>query len=119
MSYDVYMRDPSNRDNVIQFNEPHQIKGGTFAVDGTTEAWLNITYNYAEHFYRTMGENGIRSIYGLSGADSIPIIENAISQLADDVSEDYWEPTEGNAKHALYGLLEFAQLRPDGIWDGD
>lgn len=119
MSYDVYMRDPVKRDDVIQFNEPHQIKGGTFAVDGTTEAWLNITYNYADHLYKTMGEKGIRSIYGLSGADSIPVLENAISQLADDATEDYWESTEGNVKRALYGLLAFAKLRPDGIWDGD
>lgn len=118
MSYDVYMRDPVDKD-VIRFNEPHQIKCGTFAINGTTEAWLNITYNYADHFYRVMGEKGIRSIYGLSGAESIPILESAIKQLADDVSEDYWESTEGNVKRALYGLLAFAQLRPDGIWDGD
>ena len=119
MSYDVYMCDPVDRDNVIQFDEPHQIKCGTFAVEGTTEAWLNITYNYSDRLYRTMGEKGIRSIYGLSGAESIPIIENAIKQLSDDVSEDYWEATEGNVKQALYGLLAFSKLRPDGIWDGD
>ena len=32
---------------------------------------------------------------------------------------DYWHATEGNAKRALYGLLAFAKMRPDGVWDGD
>ena len=66
-----------------------------------------------------MGEKGIRSIYGLSGANSIPIIKSAINQLSDDVDNDYWKCTEGNTKKALHGLLAFAEMRPDGIWDGD
>ena len=33
--------------------------------------------------------------------------------------EDYWEPTAGNALKPLYQLLTMAQLRPDGVWDGD
>lgn len=39
--------------------------------------------------------------------------------FADDVDDNYWEPTEGNAKRALAGLLAFAQMRPDGVWAGD
>ena len=27
--------------------------------------------------------------------------------------------TEGNAKRALFGLIALAQLRPDGVWEGD
>lgn len=34
-------------------------------------------------------------------------------------NEDYWEPTAGNAIKPLYQLISFAQMRPDGIWDGD
>nr|DAE13757.1 MAG TPA: hypothetical protein [Siphoviridae sp. ctQqU1] len=44
----------------------------------------------------------------------------AISALGDDVDDsDYWRATEGNAKRALCGLLAFAKMRPDGVWDGD
>ena len=118
MSYDITLNDPVTKEAIV-FDVSHQIKGGTYAVGGTTEAWLNITYNYADHFYRTMGDNGIRSIYGMTGAESIPVLKSAINQLNDDVNEDYWEPTEGNAKRALCNLLAFAQMRPDGIWDGD
>jgi hypothetical protein len=97
----------------------HQMKGGTYCLGGTAEAWLNITYNYYKIFYEKMGKKGIRTIYGMSGVDSIPILQKAIDQLKDDVDEDYWKPTEGNVKRSLIQLLTLAKLRPDGIWDGD
>jgi hypothetical protein len=118
MSYDISLTDPITKET-IQFDSPHELKGGIYALGGTTEAWLNITYNYSLHFYRTMGDKGIRAIYGLTGAEAIPLLKQAIGQLKDDVSGDYWESTEGNAKHALYGLLALAQLRPDGVFQGD
>lgn len=117
MSYDICLKHPITGETLQV--EQHQIKGGTYAIGGTTEAWLNVTYNYSQHFRNVFGENGIRTIYGLTGAESIPVLKNAIEQLGNDVSEDYWEATEGNAKTALCGLLTLAQLRPDGIWDGD
>ena len=97
------------------------MRGGTYAMYGTTELWLNVTYNYAKIFYRedVFGEEGIRSIYGKTGLESIPMLEKAIAALGNDVSSDYWEPTEGNAKRALINLLTMAKMRPDGIWDGD
>lgn len=118
MSYDIYLLDPVTKET-IEFDNIHDIKGGTYKMGGNTEAWLNITYNYGKHYYRVFGEGGIRTIYGMTGAESIPLLKNAISQLGDDVSDDYWEGTEGNAKKSLYGLLAFAQLRPDGIFQGD
>lgn len=118
MSYDITLNDPVTNKTII-FDNKHYIKGGTYCLGGTREAWLKITYNYGEIFRKMLGEKGIRSIYGKSGAESIPILKNAISKLKDDVSEDYWEATEGNAKKALYGLLAFAEMRPDGIWCGD
>jgi hypothetical protein len=134
MSYDIYLKDPVTKD-VIQFDEPHHMRGGTYCLGGTTEAHLNVTYNYGEHYRRVFGdsevqlsnfdtvfgggETGIRKLYGMSGADSIPILKEAISKLGDDVDDDYWKPTEGNAKRALLQLLSLAKMRPDGIWDGD
>ena len=118
MSYDIELCEPIGGE-VIQFETPHMIRGGTYAIYGTQEAWLNITYNYGKHYRRVFGENGIRTIYGMTGAESIPIIKAAMEKLSDDISEDYWEATEGNAKKALAGLLAFAQMRPDGVWKGD
>ena len=52
----------------------------------------------------------------MMAADSIPILEQGISKLKDDVDRDYWKPTEGNAKQALNHVLAFAKMRPDGVW---
>lgn len=118
MSYDISLRHPVTKET-LEMDTPHQMRGGTYAVGGTQEAWLNITYNYAPHFCRVMGEKGIRTIYGMTGAESIPVLKEAMAALNDDVVDDYWQPTEGNAKAALAGLLALAQMRPDGVWDGD
>lgn len=118
MSYDIYLNDPVTG-SPIKLDAPHQMRGGTYTVGDTTTAWLNVTYNYAKHYRRVMGEKGIRTIYGMTGAESIPVLKAAIDGLGDDVDPDYWESTEGNAKRALCNLLALAQMRPDGVWDGD
>lgn len=118
MSYDIYLNEPDS-DAVIEFDEPHFAAGGTYAQGGIAEAWLNVTYNYSKHYYRTMGDKGIRTIYGMSGKESIPVLSEAIGQLGDEIDPDYWKSTEGNAKRALLQLLQMAETRPDGVWDGD
>ena len=118
MSYDINLLDPVTHE-VIQFDTPHQIKGGMYCMGGTTEAWINITYNYGQIYREKFGKEGIRTIYGMTGAESIPIIQKVIDSLSNETNSDYWTATEGNAKRALYGLLSFAKMRPDGIWDGD
>jgi len=118
MSYDIDLTDPITGE-VLQLDEPHGMRGGIYAVGGTTECSLNVTYNYSEHYCRVFGEAGIRTIYGKTGAESLPILRNAVARLGDDRTHDYWEPTEGNAKAALMQLAALAQLRPDGVWRGD
>jgi len=119
MSYDIDLNDPITG-NVIEFDTPHQLRGGTYRVGGSNNASLNITYNYSRFYYNVLDEDkGIRAIYGMTGADSIPVLEAAISLLGDDVSEDYWDATEGNAKSALLKLVALAKMRPDGVWMGD
>ena len=96
--------------------------------------WLNMTYNYSNHLYKVFPSRpardddkgnigdaerevgGIDSINGMTGAESVPLFEDAISKLSDDVDPDYWKSTEGNTKTALCMLLEMAYMRPDGVW---
>lgn len=118
MSYDISLVDPVTKE-VLELDCVHSIKGGTYASEGTNLAILNITWNYAPFFYNAFGSAGIRTIYGKTGAESISILKNAMSKLKNDASDNYGNITEGNAKSALAGLLSFAQLRPDGIWEGD
>ena len=120
MSYDITLNDLVTH-KVIELSEPHFMRGGNYAVGGTTEMWLNATYNYGKFYHRddVLGENGIRTIYGMTGAESIPVLEKAIAALGDETSDNYWDATEGNAKRPLMQLLAFARMRPDGVWDGD
>ena len=118
MSYDIRLVDPISKET-LELDTPHFMRGGTYAVGGTTEATLNVTYNYGHIYYKVFGEGGIRGIYGLTGADSIPILSGAAVRLKDDVDPDYWQPTEGNAKKALMQLIALAKMRPDGVWAGD
>ena len=118
MSYDIRLKDPVSG-TTIEFDSPHEMRGGTYQLGGSSEAWLNVTWNYGIHYRRVMGEKGIREIYGLSGAESIPILSAAIANLGDEIDPDYWTATEGNAKRPLIQLRSMAQLRPDGVWDGD
>lgn len=140
MSYDITLNDPVTKEP-IQLDAPHQMQGGTYAVGGTTEAWINITYNYSRWYHKPgvfaptqEDSQGIRTIYGMTGAESIPVLKKAIKVLenmSEDISEEerrkceeweatgYWMPTRINAIRPLHQLLALAQMRPDGVWDGD
>lgn len=140
MSYDISLRDPVTHE-VLKTEYPYQITGGTFALDGTAEMWLDVTWNYADWYYRPSvfartkkSSKGIRTIYGMTGAQSIPVLKKAIKKLesmTEDISDEerreceeqgvtgYWLPTRENAIRPLYQLLAFAQMRPDGVWEGD
>ena len=118
MSYDIELIDPVTKEPV-ELDEPHHMRGGTYAMGGTTRAHLNVTYNYGAIFRRVLGDEGIRTIYGKSGAESIQLLEGAAAQLGDDVDANYWEATEGNAKRALVQLAALAKMRPDAVWTGD
>ena len=117
MSYDIELVDPVTRETLKTPDDSvHHIKGGTYQLGGTSDMWLNVTYNYAPQFCKGFqDEEGIHLLEEKSGADAIPMLTEAIARLGDDVSEDYWEATEGNAKRALHGILALCRMRPDGI----
>ena len=122
MSYDIDLINPDTEE-VILLDNKHQVNGGTYKVGGTDEAHFNITYNYSEFFYKTLGEGGIRSLYGKTCVESIPILMEAAQKLGMDVSDNYWDSTEGNARVALLNLVKLAALvaekTPEAIWRGD
>jgi hypothetical protein len=118
MSYDVRFEIGGE---LVVLDERHQFGGGTFAVGGTNEAWLNITYNYGGHFRATLGhDDGIRSLYGKTAAELIPVLERAVAELGTERDDDYWAPTKGNAGAALSDLLGIARLAPaEAVLRGD
>jgi hypothetical protein len=119
MSYDIYLKDPVTGEGVV-LDHTHNLHGGTYEVGGTREAYLNVTYNYCEFFYRVLGWRGIRSIYGMTAKDSIPVLQEAADKLGQDATDNYWEGTEGNARLALLDLIHLAQMAPaDSVWEGN
>ena len=126
MSYDINLLDPISKE-IIEINDAHFLRGGTYKMGGSKELTLNITYNYSEILHRVIQpentpseyKTGIRSLYGMTALEAIQILETAISSFKNDVDEDYWKATEGNVKRALNNLLTMCKMRPDAIIDGD
>lgn len=126
MSYDIFLKDPVTKET-ITINDAHFMRGGTYQIGGSNELSLNITYNYADILHNVLKpdktgcgyKSGIRSLYGMTALDASQYLETAIAQLKNDVSNDYWECTEGNVKKALNQLLTMCKMRPDAIISGD
>ena len=104
MSYDIRLKNRVTN-KTLTIDSEHQMRGGTYVVGGTKELELNITYNYARYFYEASdgdvrfevdGRNaGIRGIYGKSGADTIPMLEDLYRKIESQYKENgIWKKTE-------------------------
>lgn len=115
MSYDIRLLD--DHGSVIRLPERHDLRGGRYLVGGTDEAYLNVTYNYVDHFRRVLGEKGIRWLHGRRASATVTKLQEAVIVLGVDRKGDYWESTPGHAGAALADLLRLAGLAPAGIWE--
>ncbi len=111
MSYDLYLRNPVTKDELTV--PGHLMYGGNVMcdyIDGafipkpTTEAYLNITYNYGRYYYEAFPRAdkesnnrqhesdvaafminpdyaGIRILNGVSGVDAVQILEEMIRRI--------------------------------------
>ena len=103
---------------ILPFPPPH---GGTYCVnENYRKAWLNITYNYAEIYYKhglsitklEKPERGIRVLEGKAASGCVRILTSVIPKMGNETDSDYWKATEGNAKKALVNLLSIAVVMP-------
>lgn len=83
MSWDFSLRDAKTGE-ILMLDEPHYLRGGTYAMNGTNECWFNITYNYGPFYYRFFPENGIREINGKTGLEAIGMLTKIIAGLKDE-----------------------------------
>ena len=118
MSWWVYLEEPNGEPVEVA----HHAEGGTYVMGGITVAELNVTYNYGGQFREALPElegSGILKVmlHGKTGADTIPLLERVVEHCGTDQSDDYWEPTPGNAGHAAAIMLEWARQHPDGRWE--
>lgn len=115
MSYDLWIVDEEG--NHMDAPIVHHQKGGTYVLGGTPSLEINVTFNYSNAFAKAFGDGrGIKLLDGMKAIDSIPLIVSAMKRLGDDETQNYWDPTEGNAKRALESVLHIAALGCDGYW---
>lgn len=113
MSYDIYIVDKTGA--VMQADKQHLLRGGTFAAGGTTELWLNVTYNYSGIIGKVL-DGGLRSLDGKTVAETLTTLAYAAGKLGEDEDPDYWKPTEGNARRALLDLIALGSKAVTGTW---
>lgn len=123
MSYDLYLRDPVTRETLhvpghMMFggNIPCEVINGHLVPTTSTEAYLNITYNYSSYYHGafpsleddqeqykkdrakygiTEIQGGIRSLNRLTGLDAIPVLEEMIRRIERKYRDlDGWIDTE-------------------------
>lgn len=126
MSYWVYLTNSGN-DPV---NVPNHSEGGTYVLGGTDQAELNVTYNYSGHIssafnyaamklglsdseLREITEQGLRYLQDKRAGEVMALLSVAAHYLGDKPDADYWQPSAGNAGHALTVLAKWAILNPD------
>ena len=114
MSYWVYLEDEEGLPHLL--DSAHQ-EGGTYAVGGTHECMMNVTYNYGHSFARFLDPNeGLRWLNDKTVSETIERIEEACKFMPDEPSDNYWDSTIGNAGHVMHILLSWARQFPNGIW---
>ncbi len=110
MSYDIELQ---KNGEVVQV--PRHAEGGTYALGGTEEAHLNVTYNYAPHYYEHLdAEQGIRWLYGKTGAETEERLQAAVEELGTSVWEGpYYVPTLDAITSGLWQKWKEAHGLPD------
>jgi hypothetical protein len=92
--------------------------GGTYVLGGSTEAHLNVTYNYSKHVHEALGHS-LRDLDGTIADRWIGQLELAVATLGTERDPDYWKSTPGNAGAMLARLLSWAKQHPKGIFNVD
>lgn len=148
MSYDISLYNANTDPGEVVEVERHE-DGGTYVLGGTTEAHLDITYNYSWFYYHLIDkEQGIRWLYLKQAKDCIERLETAIAALPEPrkhshdedtpprdpndptlnrlngkafvrATSSYWCPTPENAAAPLRILLAWAKQHPEAVFDGD
>ncbi len=115
MSYWVHLQN-KNKPVVV----PNHEFGGTHVLGGTTNAELNVTYNYSKFYYGHLDkELGLKWLDGKKAKDCLSRLREAVEALGHEQDTDYWKPTAGNAGFALLVLGSWAGLNPEAVFSVD
>jgi len=107
VSFDIDLLDV---DGKLLVGSTTREEGGTYALGGTPDCSLNVTYNYSPFF-------AYRNLDGRKASETVADLCSAVATLGTEQNADYWAATRGNAGYACAILLAFAEEFPDGIWE--
>lgn len=121
MSYDISLVDKYTG-RTIHNTTNHNISGTTYAMNGTDELWINISYNYRNWFMKCFKNDGIHFLEGKVSSETWEPLQKALVFLASnydikDCSSDPWSPESGDAYDMIINLLNLAYIAPDGVWE--
>ena len=125
MSSWVYLEKDGQTVSVEPFAE-----GGTYVMGGSTDAELNVTWNYGPRFVEAWDKEDFENrvvklgwhgtlhamLHERVASETVPLLEQAIATLSTDTDSDYWKATSGNAGHALSVLCQWAKEHPEATW---
>jgi len=132
------LRDPEGYTYPVRKLPPALEEGWTYH----TEPRLAITYNHNPGYGGHYPRSWVREVYGMTGAESMPILEEILAHLEEKAMTKYGEKLnrdwvaeydagvkgrwkkdglEGlhNAAEPVRTMINFARHDPDGIWQGD
>lgn len=117
MSYNIEIIHPKTGET-LESARALTLRGGIQPFGGSKELFLTITFNYREHLVKAFqSHKGVSCLNNKAVVSTIDTITNAIERLDTDYyMEDYWKPTEGNARLALINLLILAFEGLEGYW---
>ena len=92
---------------------------------GIGKEHFNYTDNVSGMWYASEPEKGIRVIYGMTGTEAVPVLQNMRNHM-----ESHWDemiamnPSNGwgSAEGALLflnNLIAASLTNPDAVWNGD
>lgn len=112
MSHDIRLVSRTLGGEVTCKVVPHE-EGGTYAMGGTADADLNVTYNYSQVY--AILDFHPSELNDKRAGDCIPRLEEIVAKLGTRQYSDYWAPTPGNAGHAMNVVLGWCKQNPDAI----
>lgn len=86
MGYSLWLEDKET-EQMCRRKEPEVDLGNVLCIGGSDLMEFNITYNYKPYYHNTKGfeKDGIRTIYGLTGKESLPLLK----RLAEDIENNF------------------------------
>ncbi len=114
MSYDIDIID-REANEIVTLTNKHHLKGGTYPANGTNQLSFNITYNYSPNYAKH--DFSINDLNNKTIKETLATIRKVKNKLKGKPSDNYWEPSDGNAKKALQDLITMASFaKPKHVW---